>query len=313
MDGLLGPPPLELLAFALVAAAMVALDVLVLLLVLPRPGGRPTLGHAFLSGYVLVASSLFWLGLPWAVVAPSLYSWILVTQLMMIPMPAPFLWMIAALYRAEEKRLPEGGGYWPLLLAGALVANELFMAIAYTVIGGGPATSYGALLGHSVNSLWFVVPMIGTMAALLLWVPLSRFERRALGGLTATMAVAPWFAVSPMLAAVAMGAVMGVALVLLLEGLARSGAGSVSELRLAIGIGAAFLAMAVAGALSVLELPVAPDALPFASTTLAVMLVEAVFLLRRGMSAAARSGGAAPGRAVAETAREEPRRPTAAT
>jgi hypothetical protein len=292
---------------------MVGLNVAVLLYVLPRPGAPPTLGHAFLSGYVLVASLLFWAGLPWAILQPNLYSWIVVTQLMMIPMPAPFLWMIAALYRAEEKQLPDRGGWWPILLAGALLGNELFMSIAFTVATVGGVAPLTALVGTAVDSAWFVVPMIAAMGALIGWVSLSRLERRALAGLTAAMAVAPLFAVSPLLAAVAMGAVMSVVIVVLLAGLARSGAGSVPELRLAIGIGAAFVVMAIAGALSVLNLPIAPNALPFAISTLAVMMVEALVLLRRGMSAAARSGNTAPESAVTEGVRDEQRRPTAAS
>jgi polyferredoxin len=273
------------LPYALAAAAMMGLNLFVLLRVLPRDGGSPTLAQAFLSGYVLVASSLFWIGLPWAILQPNLYSWLWVLQLMMIPMPAPFLWMMAALYKWEQKRLPARGGLWPLLLVGALLANELFMAIAFSIGTGGPTTPLAAVVGSALNSVWFVVPMIATMVALLAWVPVSPFERRVLAGLTAAMAVAPLFALSPILAAAVMAAVMTGAFIVIFEELGRRTGVPASELLLAVGVAAGFAAMAVAELLTLLDPGWAPDGLPFAVTSVALMFGEALVLVRRGMSA----------------------------
>ncbi|MCI4350399.1 MAG: hypothetical protein L3K15_02650 [Thermoplasmata archaeon] len=272
------------LPYILAAAAMTGLNLFVVLRALPRSGGSPTRAQAFLSGYVLVASTLFWIGLPWAILHPDLYSWLWVLQLMMIPMPAPFLWMIAALYKWEQKRLAPRGGLWPLLFTTALLVNEIFMAIAFSIGTGGPVAPLSALVGTALDSIWFVAPMIATMAALIGWVPLSGFERRILAGLTATMAVGPLFAVSSLVAAAAMGAVMTGALIVMFEEFGRRTGVPPGELRLAVGVAAAFAAMAVAELVTVLDPAFAPNGLAFASVSVAVMALEVGILVRRGMS-----------------------------
>src|SRR5579863_8716575 len=180
------------------AAAMSGINLYVLARLLPRSGGPPNLARAIVVGYILVASSVFWIVLPWALLSPDLTSYYTVLTLMSLPMPAPFLWMMAALFQAEEKTIRPGSTGWSLLVAGALVANELFMSVSFAVAQDGYAGDLPGLLGNAFNAVWFAGPMISTMVVLLLLVPTTTFERRAFGGLAGTLVVGPLLLASPL-------------------------------------------------------------------------------------------------------------------
>lgn len=271
------------LPYALAAAGMSAINLYVLLRLFPKGGGVPTLARAFLVAFVLLASSLFWIGLPWALLYPSTYTWIFAIQLMMPPMTAPFLWMMAALYRAEERTIGAASWGWSGLAAGALLVNELFMAISFTIATGGSAADLGGLVAASLNSAWFAAPMLVTMGLLLWRAPAAAFERRALVGLAAASVVGPLLPVSELAAAIAMAAVMTGTFIVLFEEFGRRPHLEPSEFRTAIFVAAGFAVMG-AGQLAAELGGGAGATLPFAVATFLVMLAEAWLLLRRGIS-----------------------------
>ncbi|MCI4360764.1 MAG: hypothetical protein L3J91_03600, partial [Thermoplasmata archaeon] len=119
---------------------MVAFQLTLLYLFLPRSAepARPRLSRAILIAYVLPATALMWAVIPGAVLRPSYGTWWTAIQAMMIPMPAPFFWMMSQLARAEERPIDRHGWTWPLLLASAAVGNEILMGYAFAALAGAP-------------------------------------------------------------------------------------------------------------------------------------------------------------------------------
>lgn len=283
------PDPVSLastyLPYALAAAAMSGVNLYVLHLLLPRGGGLPSLARGVLVGYVLLASSVFWIGLPWALLYPSTFSWIFVIQLMMPPMAAPFLWMIAAFYRAEERSIAPGSWSWATLVAGALLANEFFMAVSFTIALGGSVADLGGLVAASIDSVWFIVPMLATMSLLIQRAPLEPVERWALGGLTVSGVVGPILEVSGIAAALTMAIVMGGTFGLLFRAFRRGGPPSVPAIRTAIFVTAGFAVMGTGELLSGVAGAWLAASLPFATAVFGVMLAESWSLVARGIRA----------------------------
>jgi hypothetical protein len=276
----------DIVPLASIAVLMVVFQLALLYLFLPRRADpvRPRLSRAILIAYVLPATALMWAVIPGAVLRPSYTSWFLAIQAMMVPMPAPFFWMMSQLARAEERPIDRTGATWPLLLAGAAIFNEALMGYAFAAIAGAgslqdPATAFAL----SVNSPWFAASMVLTMAGLIVWVPGPRWERGALAGLAASALVGPLWLLDPILGAAAMAAIMTATLLVLAFGL-TSGVGiAPSARRFAYGIAGAFAAMTVAGVLSAAVPGVGTDGLPIAAVGLVVMLLEAAYLLHEGL------------------------------
>jgi len=268
--------------FVLTAAAMSGINLYVLARLLPRTGGPPNLARALIVAYVLVGSSVFWIVLPWALLSPDLTSYYTVLTLMTLPMPAPFLFFMAALFRADEKNIPAGSPAWALLVASALVANELFMSVSFVVAESGYSGDLPGLLGNALNAVWFAGPMLATMAVLLALVPVTPFERRAFGGLATTVVVGPLLLVAPLAGGIAMAVLMtGVLLGLALT--ARRGRLSRSEGSVGTGVAIAFVAMAGAEVASFLLPGIGAASLPYGVASGLVMLVEGGVLVRRGL------------------------------
>ncbi|HXQ48994.1 MAG TPA: hypothetical protein VN842_04365 [Thermoplasmata archaeon] len=269
-----------------VAGIMVAFQLSLLYLFLPRRSepARPRLSRAILIAYVLPATALMWAVIPGAVLRPSYGSWWVAIQAMMIPMPAPFFWMMSQLARAEERPINRRGPAWPLLLAGAVVLNETLMGYAFAAIAGAsslqiPATAFAL----SVNSPWFAASMIATMIGLIVWVPTPSWQRAALAGLAASALAGPLWLLDPVAAAAAMGAIMTVTLLVLVYGLESAAGSPIPSRRFVYGIGAALGAMTVAGIASAALPGLGPDGLPLAVAGLSVMLVETTYLLHEGL------------------------------
>lgn len=268
--------------FVLTAAAMSGINLYVLARLLPRTGGPPNLARALIVAYVLVGSSVFWIVLPWALLSPDLTSYYTVLTLMTLPMPAPFLFFMAALFRADEKTIPAGSPAWALLVASALVANELFMSVSFVVAESGYSGDLPGLFGNALNAVWFAGPMLATMAVLLALVPVTPFERRAFGGLATTVVVGPLLLVAPLAGGIAMAVLMtGVLLGLALT--ARRGRLSPSEGSVGTGVAIAFVAMAGAEVASFLLPGIGAASLPYGVASGLVMLVEGGVLVRRGL------------------------------
>ena len=267
---------------------MIVFQLVLLYLFLPRRSdpSRPRLSRAVLIGYLLPATALMWAVLPGAVLRPSYNTWWAAIQAMMVPMPAPFFWMMSQLARAEERPIDRTGATWPILLAGAVVLNEAVMGYAFAALAGAPSLDDPAVaFALSLNSPWFAVSMIATMAALIAWVPGPAWQRAALGGVAASGIAGPLWLVDPLLAAVAMAAVMSATLAALLVGVTADRRSALSHGRFVYGVGAALAAMTAAGIASVLLPGPAGLGAPLAAGALLVMLTEAGYLVHKALEA----------------------------
>ncbi len=191
--------PTVIAALVIVAALMAGGNSYVFVQFFPRSGGTPNLGRAILVAGLLGSSLCLWLAVMWAVVVPSLGAWLAVLLGMNSMMVAVGVWFIAIFLRAEEKQVPPGSWGWAAALALLVGGNELFMGTSFVGAVGGPgalfSSSMPAILSAftaSVNSVWFFWAMLANLAWLIVWLPLTRPEKRALLGLGATAAVGPW-------------------------------------------------------------------------------------------------------------------------
>ncbi len=133
------------------------------------------------------------------------------------------------------------------------------------------------------------------MAVLLVLVPVTPFERRAFGGLAATLVVGPILLGSPIAGAVAMAAVM-TAVLLLLALRTRGTRLSATEGAVGAAVAVAFVAMAGAEVVSFALPGLGANALPYGLASVGVMLAEGWVLVRRGLrSPVVPLGGPLPG------------------
>jgi len=267
---------------------MVIFQLSLLYLFLPRrtEPARPRLSRAILIAYVLPATALMWAVIPGAVLRPSYTSWFFAIEAMMVPMPAPFFWMMSQLARAEERPIDRVGPTWPLLLSAAAVFNETLMGYAFAAIAGAPSLERPATaFALSVNSPWFAASMILTMTGLIVWIPRPAWERGALAGLAAASVVGPLWLLDPVIGAVAMGATMVPTLLIVVYGLVSARTGDRLSSRFVYGIGAALVGMTGAGLASATVPSLGSIGLPFAAVGILVMLAEGAYLLHEGLVA----------------------------
>ena len=282
----------DLAVDAIVAVAMVVVEVFVLVQLLPRSGPPPALTTMVIGGGALVASSGVLMALLGAFLQPNLSSYsvvLLAFNFMMLGPPG--FWFISLIV-FEDRTIRPRQWFWPVALTAMATSTELLMGVFFTVAGGS-ALDVASVVAGSLTSAWFLWSMAAAMVALLLWVRLPRAVRDPLLGLAAAGAVAPIVPVDPPLGALLMAAVMGVTIVVLLQSL-RSGAAHVSVGRLYNGIVGALLAMSVTGAVLALAPGSVAAALAFGGTMAVVMTVELLVVVREGL--APRDWGAAPGR-----------------
>ncbi|MCI4322246.1 MAG: hypothetical protein L3K05_08085 [Thermoplasmata archaeon] len=287
----------DLAVDAIVAVAMVVVEVFVLVQLLPRAGPPPALTTMVIGGSALVGSSGVLMALLGAFLQPNLSSYsvvLLAFNFMMLGPPG--FWFISLIV-FEDRTIRPRHWFWPVALTAMATSTELLMGVFFTVAGGS-ALDLASVLAGSLTSAWFLWSMAAAMVALLLWVRLPRAVRDPLLGLAAAGAVAPVVPVSPPLGALLMAVVMAATLVVVLQSL-RVGAAGAGVGRLFPGVVAAFLAMSVTGA----ALALAPDliaaGLAFGSTMAAVMTVEFFVVVREGLS---RSGSwVMPGRPISQT------------
>lgn len=272
----------EYVELALFAAAMSAINLYVLARLLDPRAGPPNLARSFVVAYVLVSSGLFWVGVPWTILTGGPAGYYTLLLLMALPMPAPFLWMMAVVLRADERSIPPASLAWAVLVGASLLANEGFMSASFALLLGGSVGDLAGFVGSSLVAAWYAIPMVATMGLLLLLVPLPRFERLALGGLAATSAVSPLLLVSPLAGAIGVSIAMAIVLLVLVREL-RGGVGlSPSSLRVGTAVALGLVGMAAAAAAS-LAIPGPGATLPFGALSFFVMFVEAVVLVRWGL------------------------------
>ncbi len=273
---------------AALATLMVGFQLGLLYLFVPRTGDptRPRLSRAILVGYLLPASALMWIVLPGAILRPSYATWWAAIQAMMVPMPAPFFWMMSQLAHAEERPIDRAGLIWPLLLAGAVVLNEAVMGYAFAAIAGAASLNDPAVaIALSLNSPWFAVSMFATMVALVVWVPGLWWKRCSLVGLAATGIAGPLWLVDPVLSASAMAVVMTATVLVLALGLSGATRERSTLGRFAFAVGGALGLMTAAGIASAVGIGGAAEGLPIALTAGVVMLLETTYLLRGALAA----------------------------
>jgi hypothetical protein len=286
----------DLAVDAIVAVAMVVVEVFILLQLLPRTGLPPALTTMVIGGSALVGSSGVLMALLGAFLQPNLSSYsvvLLAFNFMMLGPPG--FWFISLIV-FEDRTIRPHHWFWPVALTAMATSTELLMGVFFTVAGGS-ALDLASVLAGSLTSAWFLWSMAAAMVALLLWVRLPRAVRDPLLGLAAAGAVAPVVPVDPPLGALLMAVVMAATLLVVLQSLRVGTAGAIVG-RLLTGVVAAFLAMSVTGA----ALALAPDsitaALAFGSTMATVMTIEFFVLVREGLS----RGGSflMPGRPLSE-------------
>jgi hypothetical protein len=278
----------SIVPLASIAALMVVFQLALLYEFLPRSSdpARPRLSRAILIAYVLPATALMWAVIPGAVLRPSYSTWFFAIEAMMVPMPAPFFWMMSQLARAEERPIDRTGPMWPLLLAGAVIFNEALMGYAFAAIAGAPSLQVPATaFALSLNSPWFASSMVLTMAGLILWVPAPAWKRAALGGLAASSLVGPLWLLDPVVGAAAMAATMTLTLLVLVAGLTGATFGAGPTRPLVYGIGGALAGMTAAGVACAAVPALGASGLPFAVVGLVVMLLEAAYLIHEGLVA----------------------------
>ena len=274
----------QTVTFALVAAAMVGLNLYVLRRLL---AGRsvPSLSTFILGATVLVSQVVFWAGIAYYLEVPTVDGFVILSlavQFMMVPAGA---WFVSLVFEAGEKPVGASGSVWPALLGVLLLANEIMMSWAFAALVAGTlpsnltaAASFGRALLVASSTAWYYWPMAASMAVLVRWSGLPRGDRWPLYALSLTAAVAPWAFEVPLVGAVAMALAMAGAVALLWFGVTAPGT-TWETVRLRMGVAAALIAMAVSWLFSSFLLPPSAGLAPFAVTMVAVMTGELIFLL----------------------------------
>ncbi len=278
-------PPLSfdatLLPFAVVAISMIGVTIFVLGKVLPSDGRPPLLTQMTLALSVLGGGSLLLLSLLLVFLDPNgtdAWTWVLMSFNFMMMAPVGIWFIGLVLFR--DRRIGTDGWVWPATIALVTTGSEALMGILFVVGAASAPADAAPTLALGLASVWFFWSMAAVMAALLVWAPLSRVERRALLALTVSAVLAPWVTAYPTLGGAAMAALMAVVFALLLRHLLR-GEVVVGEAGLLFGLAAAFVAMAVAGlAVAATGGSTAAD-LGFGIAMGGVMGVEIAYLCRR--------------------------------
>lgn len=276
---------MALFPYFLFAAVMIAANLYLLTRAFPRAGGTPHYGTVVLVAGLWIMASALWIAVIDAVVDPGDSSTIAVFIAGNSMMAVFGAWMIAVFYRAEESRLPSHGWLWPSIFAALVVGSELLMGTAFVLALAGPSSylSTGAagaldLTRDAVGSGWFAFAMLGNMALLLAWLPVSPLRRLLLAGLASSAAFTPWVVDGSWIAVAALTAVMGGVLAggfLLID---RTPTASIGEVRTLLVVAVGFAAMGIAGVGGLVGGQGGWDAFPFAAVSLTVMTAELVYL-----------------------------------
>ncbi|MCI4349626.1 MAG: hypothetical protein L3J93_05370 [Thermoplasmata archaeon] len=301
MTSILPPVTPALLPFGLLFGLMLLGNSWVLVRLLPRRGGAPTLATAtFAVGLLLMAAGL-WGALIFAVVDPGDASTVSVFLAVNSMMAVVGLWALSLFWGAEERRLPTKGWLWPLLLSILIVGNEVLMGAAFTLAllglpsaSGGAVAQVASVTSRAIVSVWFFGAMFANMLLVALWLPVERAIRAPLAGIALSAAVGPWVVSDPLVGAALMGLLMGGLLVVGLRAL-RSRTASPAFVRSVL---VAWIGVAGMGVGALLDgIPsgerLAPG-LPYALASLLVMIGEFVVLARWGLAASGAIGAPTP-------------------
>ena len=270
-----------LLPFAVIAVSMVAVTIFVLGKVIPGDGRSPLVSQMTLALAVIGGGSLLLLSLVFVFVntnATDAWTWVLLAFNFMMMVPVG-IWMIGVvLFR--DRRIRRTGWLWPAAVALLTTGSEVLMGVLFVIGDSDPVPGAVAALAGGLVSVWFFWSMASVMVALLLWAPLGRVERRALGALAAAAALGPWVTAFPLIGGGAMGLLMAAVFVVLAWPLLRGEVAS-EEVRLFVALGAAFLVTALSGLFVAASSGSLASDLAFGGTMALVMAAEVAYLFRR--------------------------------
>jgi hypothetical protein len=279
-------PPLgvssTLVPFAIIALAMIAITIFVLGKVLPRTGRPPLVTQMLLALTVIGGGSVLLLALVFVFLNPdgtSAWTWVLLAFNFMMMGPAG-VWFIG-LVVFRDRRISTADWTWPVAFALATTGSEVLMGFLFAL--GGETSPLPALptLALGLSSVWFFWSMASIMAALVVWAPLAPVERAALVALTVASVLGPWVTAYPTIGGAAAAVLMVGAFGYLVRATLRPVAVRSEEIGLLLGLSAAFLAMAIAGAALVATGGAVGAVLGFGGVMALVMGVEIAYLIRR--------------------------------
>ena len=278
-------PPISLDAtlvpFAVIAVSMVAITIFVFGKVIPADGQPPLVSQMALALAVLGGGSLLLLSLVFVFVNPNgtaAWTWVLLAFNFMMMVPVGLWFVSVVLFR--DRRIRPRDWTWPVAVALMTTGSEVLMGVLFAIGDAVPVPGFLAGLAGGLVSVWFFWSMASVMIALLIWAPLGRAERRALEALTAAAFVGPWVPTFPTIGGGAMGVLMIAIFVGLVRPLLREEVAP-EEVRLFLGLGAAFLVSALAGLfVAVSDGSLIAD-LAFGGTMAVVMAAEVAYLFRR--------------------------------
>lgn len=279
-------PPLSVNAslapFAAIALIMIGVTIFVFGKVLPSDGRPPLITQMALALAVLGGGSVLLLSLVFVFVSSdptSAWTFVLLAFNFMMMGPAG-LWFIG-LVIFRDRRVRVGDWSWPAALAAMTTGSEVMMGFLFALGGATTVLSFEATLALGVSSVWFFWSMASIMTALVVWAPLAPVERWALVALTLTAVIGPWVTTFPIVGGAAMTVLMLGVFGALLWALLHNRAVRLGEVGLLIGLGVAFLAMAIAGLALVATNGAAVAVILFGAVMGLVMSVEIAYLLRR--------------------------------
>jgi|HubBroStandDraft_1064217.scaffolds.fasta_scaffold00275_18 hypothetical protein len=279
-------PPLgvnaSLAPFAAIAIMMIGITIFVFGKVMPSDGRPPLITQLALALAVIGGGSVLLLSLVFVFINPdgtAAWTFVLLAFNFMMMGPAG-LWFIGLIV-FRDRRVGAREWTWPVAIAAMTTGSEVLMGFLFALGNEGSTLPVLNTLARGVSSVWFFWSMAAIMAALVVWAPLARFERNALVGLTLSAVVGPWVTSYPVVGGAAMTVLMGGLFGYLIWAIVRRDVVRNDDFGLLSGLGAAFLAMTIAGLSLVVTSGAPGSVLAFGGVMAVVMSVEIAYLLRR--------------------------------
>jgi len=283
---ILGLPSLDLnaglLAYVIIALAMIVITVFVLGKILPSRGEAPLLTQLTLALAILGGGSVLILSLMFVFLnSNGTEAWTFVLLAFNFMMVGPTgLWFMS-LIAFRDRRSSPSDWIWPAAIALMIAGSEILMGVLFALgISSGSAVT-PAVLAAGVSSIWFFWSMASVMFALLLWAPIGRAERWVVVALTVSAVLAPWVTAYPTVGGVGMTVLMAGVFLGILRELSRRDRIAPDEVPVLLGLAAAFLLMALTGASVAVTRASVGSALAFGGGMALVMTVEIAYLVRR--------------------------------
>jgi hypothetical protein len=287
---------LATLPYLVIVVGMLAVEVALLLLLLPRGTEPPTLAFGILVLTALIGSAGALLGVFWAVLYPNLNSLTIVFEALGISMGfPPGLWMISII-ALRDRRIARNSIWWPAMLAVVATLGEVLMGLVF-VAAGGPPGSPASAAAATLVSPWYLWSSAAAMLAILGWIRMDGGRRVVLIGLAMSAFAAPWVSSDPSVGAALMTGAMAVTFAAIYWAAIRRAHPSSTFASLLQGAIVAYVAMASAGVAVALTGGSVDALIVFGGVMTAVMVGELRYLLAEGLDAAPSYAGAVAARA----------------